>query len=166
MNLQAFIPYLKHSHRTNDCVREHLEMPWLAPLALCLRSAALCHSQLLWLRPGPSLGSLGARLLNWFQQHQEPEPQASNLSLDYGTLTPHSLEASAGLWSCSELFLPHATQRLNEWSMPSSALRGPSLFSSISPCLLLPLLPLFSFLPWLPPWPLLWSSSLFSSCFF
>lgn len=72
--------------------------PRPAPLSLRLRSAALCHSQLLWLRPGPSLGSLGARLLNWFQQQQqqEPELQASNLSLDYGTLTPLSLEASAG----------------------------------------------------------------------
>lgn len=97
MNSQAFSPKLKHSYRTNQEVGEHLEMPRrLRSLFLCLRSAALCHWQLLWLRPGPSLGSLGARLLNWFQ-HQELERRPSNLSLDYGTLTPLSLEASAGL---------------------------------------------------------------------
>lgn len=65
----------------------------LPPPSICCTLSLAAPLVTTW----PLLGSLGARLLNWFQQHQEPERRASNLSLDYGTLTPLSLEASLGL---------------------------------------------------------------------
>ena len=123
---------------------------------LCLQSPALCHSQLLRLRPGPlSRGPLGPCRLNEFQQHQEPQLQASNLFLDYSILTPLSVSRPPKAFEVAHGF-SFLTPPGWEWMICTHLCPPPTLPRSLTLFFFhLPLLSLSIYLPagWGPPTP-------------